>query len=335
MKHANIPLFIPHLGCPHNCVFCDQKNISGVDSFDFESALLHVEKAIHTLGGRPAELAFFGGSFTAIPRKLMIALLEAAHVYVQQGKLSGIRLSTRPDAVSEEILDILQHYGVTSIELGIQSMDDRVLAACRRGHTSAESVDACTRIKKRGCFSLVGQMMLGLPLSDLKKELNTARTICALGADGCRIYPTVVLKNTPLEKLLNEGTYLPLTLEEGIERGAAVFRIFESHGVKILRMGLCAEESCEKSAVAGCYHPAYGELVVSHVFLEDLELQFKKLSPRKGEDYTVYVAPGKLSSAIGHRKENQKKLSERYECRLFFAEKEELQKRQTVIQKGK
>lgn len=334
MKHANIPLFIPHMGCPYNCVFCDQKSISGKNAFDLEKAHATVEQSIRALGGRPAELAFFGGSFTAIPEELMIALLEMARFHVRKGELIGIRLSTRPDCVSEKILDILEQYKVTSIELGIQSMNDGVLLACGRGHNSCDTIDACQRVKRRKCFSLAGQMMLGLPQSDFEKELYTARVICALGVDSCRIYPTVVLRGTGLERLLLEGKYLPLTLEEGIRRGAEILKIFEENNIKVLRMGLCAEESCEASAVAGCYHPSYGELVNSRLFLEAFEEYFKNQPPEKDREYTVFVAPGRLSAAIGHKKVNKEKLSERYGCRLFFAEKADLKGRQFVIEKG-
>ncbi len=335
LKHANIPLFIPHMGCPHNCLFCDQKSISGSGEKTLEKMKETVEAALKTLGTRQAELAFFGGSFTAIERDLMIDLLELATFYRKKGVICGIRLSTRPDCVGEEILDILARYKVTSIELGIQSTSDDVLKKCGRGHTAQDSLDACQRIKARGCFTLGGQMMIGLPGSDLEKELLTAKSICKAGANECRIYPTVVLRGTGLERLFHEGTYNALTLEEGIRRGAAILEVFEEHHVKVLRMGLCAEESCRSALVAGCYHPAYGELVNSRLFYEILLEKFEKNPPQRGTPYTIYVAPGKISAAIGHKKENKEKLFERYRCPLSFIESKELTGRTVVIKEGK
>ena len=334
-KHANIPLFVPHMGCPHACVFCDQKAISGTTAFDLEGARKHIEKSLETLNGRKAELAFFGGSFTAIDRNLMCELLGMAQDFLNQKVLCGIRLSTRPDCIDEEVLDILENYGVTSIELGMQSMDDKVLLASSRGHTSADSVRACLQIKKRNRFSLVGQMMLGLPLSDLQKELFTAEEICRLGADACRIYPTVVLSGTFLQKMYESRVYTPLSLSEGVKRGADVREVFEKHGVGILRMGLCAEESCASSVVAGCYHPAYGEMVENLLFAREIEKNFAKNPPTCGKTYTIFVSPGRISAAVGQKKENKRKISERYGCQLFFAEKPELSGRQVVIEEGK
>ena len=208
VRHINIPVFIPHLGCPNMCVFCNQRTISGTQEFHRESVKTIIDNALSTIpDGTDTEIAFFGGSFTGIDRDLMIYLLDTAEEYVRAGRVGGIRLSTRPDYISDEILDILGRYAVHDIELGIQSMDDRVLAACRRGHTAAQSEYACRAVKSRG-FRLVGQMMTGLPGADAQSELQTARAICRLGADGARIYPTVVFRGTELcDMAQSEGHY--------------------------------------------------------------------------------------------------------------------------------
>ena len=198
MTHKNIPIFIPHMGCPNQCVFCNQNSISGCEGFDESRVDQTIREAIATLPeGAMAEIAFFGGSFTGIDRNLMIRLLDTAGKYVREGAVSSIRLSTRPDYISEEILDMLSRYSVKTIELGLQSMNEEVLAASKRGHTVLTAREACRAIKARG-FSLVGQMMIGLPASSEERELETAREIAELGADAARIYPTVVLRSTPL-----------------------------------------------------------------------------------------------------------------------------------------
>ena len=333
-KHANIPLFIPHLGCPCRCVFCDQRSISGSGAFIYENARRTLEKALAFLGGRPAEIAFFGGSFTAIDRTLMVELLKMAAFHKENGSVLGIRLSTRPDCTDEEVLSILSAYGVTAIELGVQSMDDEVLAASGRGHTAKDTEKAFERIKKFAFPSLVGQMMLGLPGSDAEKDLFTARRICEMGADGARIYPTVVLRGTELERMMRSGDYTPLTIAEGVRRGAECAKVFDARGVKILRMGLCAEEDCANAAVGGCYHPAYGELVKSFLYRERLEQLFENDPPQAGETYTVYSAPDEISSVAGYKRQNILQLSEKYGCVLRVRGEEELARRQVRVVKG-
>lgn len=331
-NHANIPVFVPHMGCPHLCIFCDQKSISGEQNeLTTEKAKALIEKALSTLQSQQVEIAFFGGSFTAIEREKMVALLALASSYLKQGRVSGIRLSTRPDCVDEEILDILAFYGVSAVELGVQSFDEEVLRASGRGHSVKDTMDACSRIKKRGCFLLGCQMMLGLPASTKEKELFTAREICRMGADCTRIYPTVVLKNTPLETLWKKGLYRPLSLEESILRGAECFEIFENAGVKVLRMGLCAEDSCQKQALAGCYHPAYGELVYNRLYLKKLRRMLEENPPPKGSLRRILLPKGELSLAIGQKKCNKEELERTFSCRLKFEEWDALPKGQPKI----
>ena len=198
MRHINIPIFIPHLGCPNQCVFCNQRKISGRESFDLNSVSLEIENALSTVDSNDeVEIAFFGGSFTGIDRTLMVSLLEIAHSYILEGRVGSIRCSTRPDYIDEEILSILKKYGVKTIELGLQSTSARVLENAKRGHNFEAELKSCRMIVENG-FDLVGQMMIGLPSSDIESEIRTAEFITSVGAVGARIYPTVVFYGTEL-----------------------------------------------------------------------------------------------------------------------------------------
>jgi histone acetyltransferase (RNA polymerase elongator complex component) len=300
-KHANIPIFVPHVGCPNDCVFCNQRTISGKSEFRKESVEEEIENALKTLDGFEGEkqIAFFGGSFTGIERSLMTSLLETAKRYIDCGAVSSVRLSTRPDYISGEILDILSYYGVSNIELGIQSMNDEVLMKNRRGHTSDASRKAMSLIVERG-FSLTGQMMTGMYGSSAKDEIFTAEEIVKYGAESARIYPTVTFKETLLERYLNEGLYIPLTLEETIERGAGVYRVFEKNGVRVIRIGLQSSEGLHSDkVVAGEYRDALGEMILSRVRLFEMIEELKK----NGGD-TFYAPQKLLSQYLGQKKEN-------------------------------
>ena len=233
-KHANIPIFIPHLGCPNNCVFCNQRSISGRQSFDPADVVRQIEEALSTIDdGCECEIAFFGGSFTGIDRELMIYLLDTAQGYIDAGRVGAIRLSTRPDYIDRERLDILSGYGVKTIELGLQSICDRVLDVTKRGHTSKDAEEACRLIKEYG-FELIGQMMIGLPSSTLEDEIYTAQKICDMGADGARVYPTVVFYNTELCEMAERGDYIPLDEDDAVMRTKEVLSVFDRRGVKCI-----------------------------------------------------------------------------------------------------
>lgn len=217
-RHVNIPIFIPHLGCPNTCVFCNQRTISGRLSFDISTVRTEIERALSTVGdGDEAEIAFFGGSFTGIDRGLMIELLELAHEYVSAGRVRSIRCSTRPDYIDGEILDILGRYGVVVIELGLQSADEQVLMRTKRGHGFDAEERACRLIVERG-FELVGQMMIGLPGSTAESELATADFIIRSGASGARVYPTVVFPDT---KHLRQKKLISFPLSHSLRQIAA------------------------------------------------------------------------------------------------------------------
>ncbi len=335
MRHVNIPVFIPHLGCPHDCVFCNQRTISGQEDFDSNTLESLIDEALGTVDSDDeVEIAFFGGSFTGIDRGLMISLLERAHSYLKAGRVKSLRCSTRPDYIDDEILDILERYGMTTVELGIQSTSERVLAASRRGHTGDDARRACRMIKARG-FRLGGQMMIGLPASVLEDEIKTAEEICALGCDEARIYPTIVFDNTALGMLMQRGEYTPLTVQEAAERSARILRIFDEGGVKVLRVGLCDAEGLHSSkCLGGPVHPAMGELSRSVIFREDICRELD-LTAVHGEDITVYVPRGAVSAAIGNRRVNKDYIMQRYGIRkIRFCEDEKLRGYEIKIARG-
>ena len=312
--HKNIPIFIPHMGCPNMCVFCNQRSISGQKSFDRESVKEKIWDALKTIpADAEVEIAYFGGSFTGIERELMIYLLDVAESFVRReddgyARVCGIRMSTRPDYINGEILDILSNYTVSAIELGLQSMDGEVLSSCRRGHTSIDAEAACRQIKERGYY-LVGQMMIGLPASTLEKEVETAKKICSMGCDGARIYPTVVFYDTELAAMTERGEYTPLSLDDAVKRSAAVLDVFNSFGVDCIRIGLCASDnlSDDSCVMGGANHPALGELVLGEVYYNKMRAQLEECNMRGGE--AKFAVPhGHISKAIGQKGKNRERL---------------------------
>lgn len=310
MKHSNLAFFVPHLGCPQRCSFCDQNAITGGAKPPAPYEVTETcAKAAKELGGRVqnTQIAFFGGSFTAIPREQMVSLLEAAEGAMREYGFQGIRCSTRPDAIDRETLGLLARYGVKAVELGAQSMDDRVLRLNRRGHTARETAEAAGLIREFG-MELGLQMMTGLYGDTEETALATARSFLALGADTARIYPTVVLPGTYLAELYQKGEYRPQTLEEAVSQCAVLLPLLEGGGVRVIRVGLHAQREMQGKMLAGPYHPAFRELVLSRIFLEQLQ---KKLSAGGPGEYTVRVHPKSLSVALGERKSNIERLKNR------------------------
>ena len=309
MRHVNIPVFIPHLGCPNQCVFCNQRAISEHQDFSEERVRDEIEQVLSTLTpSDQAEIAFFGGSFTGIDRDLMCRLLDLAQSYVEKGRVESIRLSTRPDYINDEILSILARYSVKTVELGLQSMEDAVLSACRRGHTAKQAEDACRAVVDAG-FLLVGQMMIGLPASTPEGEMKTAEKICNLGASAVRIYPTVVFYDTPLCELAQHGEYAPLSVEEAVERTAPVLQFFRARALPCIRVGLCATESLTSpdAVFAGPNHPALGEMVLGECLYQSLKEKVLQAG-LNGADILLEVPPRELSATVGQHRRNIEKL---------------------------
>ena len=319
-KHRNIPIFIPHLGCPNTCVFCNQRSISGKQCFNREAVVDEIERALATVESDcEVEIAYFGGSFTGIDRDLMIYLLDVAKGYVDDRKegrahVSGVRMSTRPDYINNEIIEILSHYPVKTVELGLQSMSDEVLRMSSRGHTSFDAENACRLIKKAG-YSLIGQMMIGLPGGNLENETMTAMKICDLGADGARIYPTVTFFDTELAKMAERGEYEMLSLEDAVYRSKEVLKIFRKRGVECIRLGLCASDNLGDSSkvMGGANHPALGELVEGELYFDTVcEMLDRVGESCQGKSAVLTVPRGHMSRAVGQRGINRSRLLEKY-----------------------
>lgn len=289
------------------CSFCNQHIISGVNARvtrrDIESAL---ETAVLSLGEKThsTQIAFFGGSFTAVDRDYMIYLLESAVPYIS--KFNGIRISTRPDAIDDEVLSVLKKYGVKAIELGAQSMDDEVLRLNRRGHTAEHVEKASALIKEHG-FELGLQMMTGLYGDTDEKALQTAEKLALLEPETVRIYPTVVLEGTELDRLYKSGEYIPQTLDEAVDLCVKLIPIFESRGIKIIRMGLHDSEDVKGRRTAGAYHPAFRELCLGRLYLNKT-LELLKNIPCG--NIKIYVNGKNVSQMTGHKKINILKLKE-------------------------
>ncbi len=309
MKHINVALFVPDEGCPHRCSFCNQKTISGksrpLSVDDIEKA---VETALSTSECCDGEIAFFGGSFTAIERSYMLSLLRKGREYVDKGLFKGIRISTRPDCIDAEILTLLKENKVTSIELGCQSMDDGVLTLNGRGHNSADVVNAAKLIKKSG-FEFGVQMMTGLYGDTREKSLETAEKLISLKPDTARIYPTVVLENTHLACLYEAGEYAPQTTEEAAELCAELLLMFHEAGIKVIRLGLHSGGKVEEGFVTGAYHPAFREIVESIIYLSRIKEEIKKEKITQGA-IEIIVGSRYISMASGQNKSNINELSE-------------------------
>lgn len=268
------------------------------------------------------DIAFFGGSFTAIPRSQMESLLQTASPYLASGRVSSIRISTRPDAIEKDVLSLLSLYRVKTIELGIQSVSDKVLNACNRGHTAADSFRAAKLILENG-FTLAGQMMIGLPSSGLEDELSTARAIIDMGATEARIYPVAVFAGTPLAEEMIRGRYVPLTANEAAERTALPLEALLNANVKLLRIGLMETESLHApgQVIGGAYHPALGELCYSVLYRKQILSILSEMTLSEHSNLKISVAPGKLSMAIGQKRCNNRAIREEYPTySLRFAE---------------
>ena len=326
-KHANVALFIPFNGCPHKCSFCDQRSITGKTCQPSpEDVRAAIETALDSLKENSinSEIAFFGGSFTAIDRAYMVSLLEAAAPYID--RFRGIRISTRPDCIDPEILALLKGYGVTSIELGAQSMSDEVLSANDRGHTADDAVKASGLIRESG-FELGLQMMTGLYKSSDELDVFTAERFIELRPETVRIYPTIVMRGTQLGELYQAGVYAPQELEPAVGLCARLVTLFEQNGVRVIRVGLHDTDTLRRDMLAGPYHPAFRELCESRIMLDKA---VSLLSARGRGEYTLLVSPKSRSKMTGNKKSNIAALKELgYE--VTIAEDDNLGERDIVI----
>lgn len=295
------PLFIPHAGCKHGCVYCAQRSVTGRSA---PVTPADVSAALEALSFGVDELSFYGGSFTALPFDTQRALLDAAAPHLAAGKVKGVRVSTRPDAIDGNVLELLESRGVKTIELGAQSMDDGVLAQSRRGHTAADTRRAVSLIRERGGFGLVLQMMTGLPGSTDALDRATAEALAALKPDGARIYPTVILRDTALHTLWRRGMYREHTVEDAVRVCAEILPVFEAANIPVIRLGLNPTEELSNggTVAGGAYHPALGELVKSRIFLERARALL--LASKPGDDVVLGVNKSEISQMTGQRRRN-------------------------------
>ena len=307
-----IPIFIPHAGCPHQCVFCNQVSITGAKQRLISSDELRVQirafLKYKKKKRKPVQIAFFGGNFLGLKTEEIKSLLDSAAEFVRDGQVDGIRFSTRPDTINQRSLDIIRDYPVSTVELGVQSMDDRILVLAGRGHSASDTIRAVEHLKERQ-FGIGLQMMVGLPGDDDTGALTTAQRIADLGPDFVRIYPTLVVANSRLAGWYQSGDYTPLTLEEGVSLVKKIYLKFLKAGVDVIRMGLQASEDLEDgtTVLAGPYHPAFGHLVHSEIFLDMAVSAIESTNSLK-ETLTIFVNPRSISKMRGLNNSNIKRL---------------------------
>lgn len=304
MKPVTVPFFISHQGCPHTCVFCDQRTISGAEGTLPSTVQIRSQIDLwrSTAGNRPLEVAFFGGTFTALPEQMQNELLAPLQPLLADGVLARIRISTRPDYIDDYRVAWLAERGVRSIELGVQSMAEAVLAASGRGHGAVDSLNAIRCIKQQG-LAVGAQLMPGLPLDTPESSLDSLEQVVSAGADFLRIYPTVVLKGTELSRRYAAGEFEPLSLERGVSLCKLLLQRALQAGVPVIRIGLQADAGlCEENVLAGCWHPALGQMVRSGLYADLVDHVVAS-----GESAAVYCHPSRLSDVIGVGKNNLKR----------------------------
>lgn len=330
-KEYIIPIFVPHLGCPNCCVFCNQTKISGqekqVTKEDVKNTIDYYLKHFKD-DNKYVEVAFFGGSFTGIDENVQNELLETAYEYIKEGKVNSIRISTRPDYINKEILKRLKKYKVKTIELGVQSTNNYILAKSKRGHTFEDVRQASKLIRKYG-FVLGHQMMIGLPESTELDEITTAKNLIRLKPKIVRIYPVLVIKNTELEEMCKKGEYIPLSLNQAVERSKEVVKLFNDKKIEVIRIGLQNTEEITdpnikgSQVVAGPYHPAFRQLVESSMWYDSILEKIKKINT-KVIKIKILANPININNIIGHKKENILKLKDIYDLDVVVEENENI-----------
>lgn len=312
-KPLVIPVFIPHAGCPHQCAFCNQSIITSENHpLPSETDVRRtVDHFLQFKGSRKeVQLAFFGGNFLGLETTEIVRLLDIAQALVGEGKLNDIRCSTRPDTITRPILDIVKPYDLTTVELGVQSMDDDVLEKARRGHTRTDTLAAAELLKEAGIQTGM-QMMVGLPGDTPQISLATARDICGMQPDFVRIYPLIVLKGSPLARWYAKGQYMPLSLDTCVTLVKELYKIFQKNSIPVIRMGLQASDVLQESdaMVAGPWHPAFGHLVFSALFLDTTLQRIKEKFPGTlPERITLTVHPTSQSRLRGDKNKNMETL---------------------------
>jgi len=315
-RHYIIPIFIPHLGCPHDCIFCNQKRITGQqDSITIEEAEETIERYLKTIDSNSGtvEIAFFGGSFTGIPWEVQNKFLALANKYLVKGKVDAIRLSTRPDYISKDIIDNLKKYGVSIVELGIQSMDRDVLEIAKRGHSPEDVINAISMLKNEG-FVVGAQLMVGLPKDDEEKAIRTAKQIADLKPHIARIYPVLIIKDTYLEEMYIKGLYKPLTINEAVDISKKMLICLEKVGIKVIRIGLQPTDdlSTGDNVIAGPFHPSMRQLVETEIYKDMMLYILDKIEYNGNHAIEILSNPKDFSAVFGQKKSNYEFLKNQY-----------------------
>lgn len=330
-KEYIIPIFVPNLGCPNDCTFCNQKKISGeqkqVTAEDVRKTVEYYLKNFKD-DSKYVEIAFFGGSFTGIDKDKQIELLEAANEFIKSKQVSSIRISTRPDYIDRKTLKLLKKYHVKTIELGVQSSNDYILKKSKRGHTFKDVVKASKLIRFYG-FTLGHQMMVGLPESTEHDEINTARDLIKLKPKIVRIYPVLVIKGTELAREYSKGDYTPLTVEQAVERCKEIAYMFRKKNINIIRIGLqntseiTSPEEDGSEVLAGPFHPAFRQLVEGAMWYDSIAEKIKNINS-KVKKIEIVVNPANVNDVIGHKKVNIQKLKDFYELDVVVTPNENI-----------
>jgi histone acetyltransferase (RNA polymerase elongator complex component) len=315
VRRMVIPVFVPHKGCPNDCIYCNQKSISGqTEEMTVTRMREIVEKHLGSFNGkRHVEIAFYGGSFTGIDESKRRELLETGQEYVNAGLVKEMRLSTRPDYIDDETLEALLKYDVRTIEIGVQSLDSKVLKISLRGHGIQEVVTACRLVKEYG-FRLGIQTMIGLPGDTREKDIITAQKVVELSPEVVRIYPALVIRNTYLEAMFRNGEYSPLTIGEAVDICAELLEIYKNNGINVIRIGLQPTEEIQEGAevVAGPFHPAFRQLVESRLMLRKIEGMIEKMHLNSSREIAIFAPEKDISNIAGQKRCNIKYLKEKY-----------------------
>ena len=340
-----IPVFLPHKGCPHACVICNQKAITArTADVKPEDVRNTADEWLSTLSGRgldEIELSFFGGSFTGIPIEEQSAFLAVAKEYKDTGKIDKIHLSTRPDYIDKEILDNLMAYTVDVIELGVQSLDDKVLELSERGHSAADVYKACEMIKSYGCFTLGIQLMIGLPGDSYESCIASAKEAVAIGPEIARLYPTVIISDTELCSMYRSGEFVPFSHEEMLRTTTDMYRILTGAGINVIRVGLKSTaliSDAEGSSVVGEYHPAFRQLVEGRIAREEIEERLREIDKAAGglrTEVVIKAGPDRFSAVIGHKAENKRYFRERFpDLMIKYIEDPDIPEQKVSVEAG-
>ena len=327
MRPLIIPIFLPNAGCRERCLFCNQKAApEGVLSPSSVRKLIETSLAVipYERKDREKQVAFYGGSFTAIHQEDQIRYLKEVQPFLSSGLIDSIRISTRPDAVGEEILSMLEEYGVKTVEVGVQSMIDEVLLLASRGHRAEDILSAAIRLKRRG-FEVGVQLMIGLPGDSLERFLQTLDQVIDLKSDFIRIHPTLVLKGAPLEMLWRDGRYFPLSLDETIRWLKKGLLKLERASIPVARIGLQPTPELERNLLAGPYHPALRQLINSAIFF-DMATSLLQISKKDGQAQFL-CHPKEVSNLRGQKNENILRLKDHFKLsEIFIDGRQELPK---------